>query len=407
MTMHATRFLLVGIVLGLGLSSAGCESGDEGAEVERSPIFAGSIRTSRFNQDGLAQLEGVQVVTGDLRLSGVESLAALSSLVHVHGSLIIEANADLKSLAGLEKLTRVNGDFAIVGAPSVRSLEELGALEQVGGAFSLSGLTVTDLTGLSKLRSIGGDLAITHNSGLESLVGLDSLSSVGGSLDLTGNDMLASARLAEHGDGPSLGGHVHVLDNPKLRELEGFGYLSPGEEACRSGHEDIFIADNEQLESITLPSLIGRRPCVTIFDNPALTALAGNDNGAWDTLTLLELPRLSTIDLHFHEIRVLDITKTGLTSLDGLGPVSCKLSVLNNPALASLSDFATFPGQVAESVMLSDNASLSQCAVDRMLKSLRDPTVRCVDPFSSTTQLTRFTDGKNNNPALACAAPAS
>jgi hypothetical protein len=326
-------------------------------------------------------------------------------LIHVQGSLILDANPDLKSLEGLEKLTRVNGDFAIGGAPRLRSLEGLEALEQVGGAFSLSGLTVTDLTGLGKLRYTGGDLSLTFNSQLESLAGLEALTSVGGSLELRGNDALASARLTALGDGPSITGQVHVLDNPRLRELEGFGYLAAREGACRAGDEDIWIADNEQLETITLPSLIRRRPCVNIFDNPVLTTLAGGDIGAWDTLTLLQLPMLTTIDLHFQEIRVLDITKTGLTSLDGLGPVSCRLSVSSNPALKSLSDFATSPGQVADSVVVRDNASLSQCAVDSMLKSLRDPTIRCVDPFSSTSLLTRVTDGKNNNPVPTCELP--
>lgn len=404
----ATRLGLVGVVLGTSFGSVGCEAAGGGAEesegAERSPIFAGSIHVS--NQEELARLEGVEVITGDLRLSGVESLAALSSLVHVQGSVLLDSNAALQSLAGLEKLMRVNGDFAIVGAPRLRSLEGLDALEQVGGGVALSSLAIRDLTGLGALDFVRGDLAISFNSKLESLSGLETLMGVGGSLELLSNEALVSARLSERGEGPSIAGHVRVLGNARLRELDGFGYLAPREGACKVGEEDVWIADNEQLETITLPSTFKRRACVTIFDNPVLVTLAGGDIGALDTLTLLQLPILTTVDLHFSEIGTLDITKTGLPGLEGLAPVRCRLSLSSNPALKSLGGFATSPGQVADSVVVRDNGQLSQCAVDGMLSALREPTLRCVDPVTSSARLSRVTDAQNNDAAAVCEAAA-
>jgi hypothetical protein len=404
--MDAKLALLVGIFLVLGTAAAACgESQEAGTCAGRSPILAGSIEVSQDQTERtLAELRCVQVVTGDLRISGVDSLAPLASLVHVQGDLLIAGNPDLTTLSGLDQLTRVDGDLDIRSNPALSSLDGLAALEQVGGSLDVAFLaSLEELTGLESLERVGDDLSIMANAALTRLAALESLGTVGGNFQLIDNESLASADLGrDWSEGPVIAGTITVLHNDNLEELVHFGALASQAPGCSLGHEDLWVASNPQLRSITLPSLGIRRACINIFNDAQLTSITASDVWNLSRLDLMDLPSLSTVDLHAAAIDTLQITTTGLTTLQGLGRVTCGLSVSDNPALTDLGDLASHPGQVADFLLIRDNPRLPQCAVDAMLKSLGETNVVCTNAVTPTAPIKRTVDGANNDVEAVC-----
>jgi hypothetical protein len=117
----------------------------------------------------LERLSGCSAVRGDLSISSVESLEALSLLTEVHGALIISDNPDLTHLDGLERLSHVdtlvirrNGLFTVKGLDGLRHVKRLAVVDNP---------RLISLAGLNGLRE-ASEVVLDANPRLSAYYGL-------------------------------------------------------------------------------------------------------------------------------------------------------------------------------------------------------------------------------------------
>jgi hypothetical protein len=376
----ATRLRRVSRIstLALGLALSGCGGDDPCSGGSR--LRAGSVEiTGVDGADRLEELECVQVITGDLSISDpeVNSLEALSSLVHVLGDVSIrpyrESKMKLDSLHGLGQLTEIGGSLEISDVDRLGSIEPLGALKSVGGGLELRDLPLLkSLDGLGALESIGGDLAIVSNDKLADLKALRSLAVVGGTLSLESNPRLTSASLLL---APTVAG-IDVFQNDSLTRLDGFRTLQGDGEPCAGRRDDIHVASNSALERLVLqPS---EKVCIHVSNNPRMTNLlvAGEGSGS---LSLIELPKLTKLDLGLWKFDSLEIVNTGLETLEGLdlAEIDCVFEVSGNPQLQDASDVG-YLSAMAALFLVTDNPKLPTCQVQGVLDELPATGRQCI-----------------------------
>nr|NQU88899.1 hypothetical protein [Bacteroidota bacterium] len=306
----------------------------------------------------LAGLDGLDSVGGNLEISNNEvlaTLAALENLSSIAGTLIIGGefelgtlgNPSLVSLAGLESIepnsitnleisynsslsechAQSICDFLVspIGeieihdnAPGCNSQEEVieacessclpegitfttqseidnfqinypncTEIEGDVGIGEWPGSDITNLNGLSVLTSIGGDLHIQQNPLLMDLSGLDNLISIW---------------------------ELWVLENESLQNLTGLNNLS-------SIYGEISISSNEELTSLT--GLEGLNSIESLrISNPSLVNLDGLNN-LINVNDLLEISYNSSLQ--------------SLSGLESLTTIGGRLSIINNNALVYLS----------------------------------------------------------------------
>jgi hypothetical protein len=373
--------------LALGLALSACGSGDPCNG--RFQVHAGSVEVTGLDGgDRLEELECVEVITGDLSISDtqVKSLEPLGSLVHVLGDVSIAyrvgSSMRLESLHGLEQLTEVGGELELSSLPRLESLEPLGALVRVGGRLRLHGLSRLDsFDGLGALESIGGDLDITVNEKLLDLKALRSLEAVGGTLSIASNPRLTSA---DFGRSPSVRG-MEVRSNESLTRVEGVQVLPGRSEPCRSERvlgsetppdQDILIVFNDALERVVLQP--AENVCIDVWSNARLTELVAAGEGS-GSLQLLDLPHLTKLNLNRWRFESLEISHTGLETLDGLrnATVDCVLEVSYNPELQEVSDLGSMT-RVAGHFSVYENPKLPTCQVQAIVDELPEADRQCI-----------------------------
>ena len=268
----------------------------------------------------------------------VTSLAALSSLTSIGGSLSIDANT-VSSLEGLENLTSIGGGLTIVGripntrnpnGPALISLRGLNNLTSVEGRLDIRSTFLTSLEGLDNLRSVGETLYVGGNPLLTSLEGPNKLTSLGGSLAIEANALLTS--LEGLNNLTAIGETLHIANNPLLTSLDGLNTLtSVGSDDSRRG--------------------------LTILSNPLLTSLEGLNNlasvGGSIQIAGVGLTSLNAIsDLLSSYDGTLDITfaptLTDLGALGNLTRFSGSLFLSGEPAsLGLLANLTHIEGDLA------------------------------------------------------------
>jgi hypothetical protein len=354
---------------------------------ERSRIHAGSIEISGHKGSKvLEDLECVQVVTGDLKISDheVKSLEALSSLEQVQGNLEITESNVLSSLKGLERLTYVGGKLDLSGLKQLESFE-----------------------GLGSLKTIGGDLLVVANDNLTSVQGLHSLLKIGGQFNLNTNPKLISAALNEEYLRVPEVGSVYVIFNKSLKTLKGFGKPRQGDEPCPyydyTKNAGIEVFANAQLEEIELP--YARNTCVHIWNNESLKTISNRDHtpGATVTVNLSDSPKLKKVDLPYWSFYSLTLQDTGLETLDTFSgnPVTCNLEVYSNPLLSDISALDQGLGLIAGKFTFTNNPALATCAIQSAANQLPVTDRQCLQP-DGLTQGARQINISGNNDNATC-----
>jgi hypothetical protein len=360
--------------------------------------------------DQVGKLRCVQIATGDIQLSGVDSLAALEALAEVRGDLTISESPELPSLQGLERLTRVGGTLRIYRNAELTSLQGLEALEEVGKRLSIRDLPkLESLAGLDELRHVGGVLEIGANPELRSLEALGDTTSralsVGGDLIVSDNAGLESIHFGDtYLGGPHVTGGIQIISNPSLREI-----ANPGRPARASGAcpalRDLWIGANDALESVTLPFSLSERICINITDNPRLQRITGEVGTFATELRLSGLPSLEVLELAgLAEFDSLAIVETGLRALDGLDArVRCTLQISRNPVLTQLGRLESSPGVVASTLDVHHNPLLSECMVAALIEALPTPApFACADPYIGGVRLDRLVENRGNDASAVC-----
>jgi hypothetical protein len=280
----------------------------------------------------LGPLANLRSVTGGLTLrGGLDSLAGLENLRHVL-SLSVTDNTDLVSLAGLGSLTGVFG-LELRGNPRLADLSALSALTRVDQHLVIADCAVTSLDGLAALETVGGQLTI-RGLPITSLGGLTQLTRVGWLIvesnpaltDLSGMTALTEVD------------NLSVKDNDRLTSLNG---LPP---VTSLGLLD--IQGNRALRSLSeLASLVEARYFLILGSMPRLLTLEGLDS--LETVRDLIVGDLGIEDLGSLRrlTRVTGVVQIGgsrLTSLHGLEALSeaSSLRVSDSPLLTSVAALA-------------------------------------------------------------------
>lgn len=98
------------------------------------------------------------IIGQQLGTDSIKSLAALSTLKQVSGSITINTRYRGHEFAGLENLEEIGGSFQIISADSLWTVD-LNKLTRIGGDLDIKSAAVGDIS-CSSLKSVGGNLSM-------------------------------------------------------------------------------------------------------------------------------------------------------------------------------------------------------------------------------------------------------
>lgn len=237
-----------------------------------------------FGAKGISYLDGSLIIGQQLGTDSIKSLAALSTLKQVSGSITINTRYRGHEFAGLENLEEIGGSFQIISADSLWTVD-LNKLTRIGGDLDIKSAAVGDIS-CSSLKSVGGNLSMeapfvsTEFSALQQVSGnlslkgkssvekmsFQSLKHVGGSIEVSMSAIrLDFSELLSCKDLNVTGKTLLLLYCPKLQDISG----------------KLSIADNPLYE-VSFPALthLGELslscPKVNQMNMPLLKAIDGN-----------------------------------------------------------------------------------------------------------------------------------
>lgn len=179
------------------------------------------------------------------------------------------------------------------------------------GEFSNFSTTVSDISGLSQLTKIDGDLRISNTS-LINLNGLQNLNDFSGTLFIAFNDELNSLeQLSNLTETAAINLHY----NPALISLSGLHNIT-------NMTGNLRVSYNDSLQNLSLTSLHSMGGYLEIMYNPDLISLTGLNN-------LESIDSFVTIAYNNQLTRIEGLE--GLTTVEGT-----KIDIYNNPQLTSL-----------------------------------------------------------------------
>ncbi|GAP42979.1 protein containing Por secretion system C-terminal sorting domain [Lentimicrobium saccharophilum] len=353
----------------------------------------GDVTIRGTNINNLNGLSVLNLIGGYFSIGGwpdenylLTSLTGLDNLSSIGGEFRIDRNNALPNLTGLESLTSIGGNFCLWSNDAMTCLTGLESLAFIGGGLqignigsgnpaltSLTGMqsptidgylviagndALSNLTGLESMTSVGGDLIICGNNALVSLSGLEGLTSIGGSLYIgsssCGNQSLVSLTGLEGLS--NIGGDLVILQNYVLTSLTGLEGLTSIVGSLVIGN---YFGSNPSLSSLEgLDNVISVGGDLFIGYNYALTSLSGLDN----LITIGGLLSISAND-----------ALTSLSALENLTSVGWTLSIYVNDALTSLTGLENIADSSINDLIISDNFSLSSCAVQSICDYLAAP----------------------------------
>ena len=268
-------------------------------------------------------------VRGDVRVSGAQGLATLSSLrtlSQVSGDMLIEDNPQLERLDdGLAQVSLIEGDLHIVRNPSLKSVNGVNALER-----------------------IGGDLIVEQNDALTSIQGFSSLALIAEYPDTESRPPSAVEQERRHSRRQVVDPHLIVRQNPSLQQVSGFVRLTDID-------GDLRLEDNPELEHIEgFGSLEFVTGTLSVRHSPKITNLRPLVRTSCLRDVVLERTGISDLSafesvIEIGGLELLD--NPNLTSLVGpqaLFRIAGPVRIDSNPVLSDLDNFfglQTFPAQ--------------------------------------------------------------
>ena len=207
---------------------------------------------------------------------------------HIHfGSISVLNTSELTEAQELlEGKTEITG-FVQVNGQTNPDLSFLENIERIGGRLRLTENTITNLSSLSNLTSIEGPLEISGNT-IESLAGLENLTNVE-SLVIDSNnpdlviDAVANVAVSRGFSIRDFDTEIPVFPNVKniealllfdLSNITDISFLPN----LTTVSDDIYISNNDQLESLEGLNSITELAWLNVHDNDALTDLSALTN---------------------------------------------------------------------------------------------------------------------------------
>jgi len=339
----------------------------------------------------LTGLENITSIVGGLYIGSYDiyggrnhalaSLSGLENVTSIGGDLLVSHCSSLTSLTGLENVTSIGGNITIGiskfgGNWALTSLTGLEGLTSIDGSLTINGSTsfLTSLTGLDNVTSIEGSVKIYNNDSLTSLTGLDNLSFINGNLALGigyeyldhGNPSLTN--LTGLNNLTSIGGGLYIDNNDSLTNLTGLDNLTSIGEDLKIGRYG--GTDNPNLTNLTgLESLTSIGGELLIYGNDTMESLSGLE-GLTSIGGNLEIGSNTSL-----------ISISGLQSVTSIGG---SLFIYDNDTLGSLTGVDNIGAYSITDLVITNNASLSNCEVQLLCDYLSNP-YGSVDIYNNAT----------------------
>lgn len=269
---------------------------------------------------------------------------------------------DITDLSPLDQILEIEGDLMVVDNPLLASLEGLENVHVIHGELEIArNDTLEDLRGFRDLYYIGEQCNIYNNSSLVSLKGLDSLESSGGLLILSNPQLREVSNLNELN---VLSSHLTIGANDSLQSIHQLEKL----EAVAG---DLTCYENPNLDSIDFPRLEYVSGSMGLFNLEEVESVGFENlrvvNGAMAIFNLDQLQNVDNIGSLERIGGLMISSNSSLENLDGfsnLSKVNDRFEILMNPSLSSIEGLANMRFGKLEHFQISQNLSLSSCAVD-------------------------------------------
>lgn len=383
-------------------------------ELEQKNIINLSISENPLIEN-LAGLNFIDSIYGDCEIIdniALQSFSGLDNLSHTN-DFIIEGNSSLQNLHNLGSLSNVEGYLKIIENNSLINLDGLQNLEAIsplpssgGGLFIKSNSSLVSLYGLNNVHTVAGPLFINDNINLLSLAALSDMNSTittyyyYNMLEVIGNTSLISLNGLENFPINSLN-VIRIEDNSSLAYcavqsvcdyLDGEGYsdfafisnnaldcnsVEEVEDDCEYG-EPCYIGDLELSSQIEVDEFSVNYPNCNIVSGDLI--IEGDD--------IENLNGLSQIAQINGSLYIGIISGNPLlTDLSGLSNVSSiegELWIVNNNELEDLNGIHNISASSIESIEISDNDLLSNCALQNFCNFLNQEEPEAVFSFNNT-----------------------
>lgn len=349
-------------------------------------------------------------IQGDLYIgkynenSNIFSVAPLSKIKHIDGSLYIWRNTNLNILSGLHNLERTGKHISIEKNPRLLALGSLRSLKTIGDSLNVSdneelrgfvelnhlnqldtirgnvnirnNSSLTDYLDFSELKYIGGSLNIEQNYYLTSLDGLNQLTYIGKDLRISENVLLTDFYGFERLD--TVAGRLTIHNTPAISNLAGFAQLSYAKELIL--HGNIGLLNLDGMEEAVIDQRI-------FFDgNYSMTTLSGSaifDDFRGELYigfsAVSDLEGLTGVN-SLRSLRLVDNFKLErFSGLENLIAIDSSLVIHNNRVLNDLSALDHAVGFGGAELVIAANDSLSNCAVQAVCEWLAGPDILNLD----------------------------
>lgn len=362
-------------------------------ELEPKSIINLSISGNPLIED-LEGLSFIDSIYGDCEIIDNITLQNLSGLDNLKytDDLIVEGNSSLQNLNNLGSLSNVEGYLKIIENNALIILDGLQNLEAIsplssssGGVFIESNSSLVSLYGLENVQSFGGSIRIIDNVNLVSLAALSNINntiitySYYCTLEVIGNTSLISLNGLENFPNNQLNS-LNIEDNSSLSHcsvqsvcdyLDGdgfsiFPFISNNATDCNSveeveydcvNGEPCFVGEieiNSQLEvdefSINYPN------CNVVFGD---LIIEGEDIENLDGLSQIAQINGSL----YIGISSGNPVLTDLSGLSNISSIDGSLWLIFNEELEDLYGIHNISASSIESIEVSDNLLLSNCAI--------------------------------------------
>jgi hypothetical protein len=372
--MKGLLFFFFILILSLSGSSQSCLP--EGLMISSQA----QIDSFPINYPSCSHIQGDVIIGGE----NINSLNGLNNIITIDGLLRFQYNPLLTSLSGLQNLTFVGGNIEVDDNAKLTNLNGLNNLTTVGGTLLIhSNDNLINLSGLEGLTSIRGGLRVYYNYKLNDIAELSNLTHIGGVVDISDDSVLYSLTGLEgiH----TITGELRIMENPGLKSLAGLSNLS----TC----EYLYIENNISLPNLSgLNNLVTARDGIQIGENPVLTDLSALSS-------LIHMG--STLGIYYND------TLTSLSGIDNINPDSIEfLTITNNKSLSfcavkSICDY--FASNKSGNVYANYTGCNSQAEIDTACKRL---SVQNLNPTTCYSLYPNPTTGKftieTNNQTGSC-----
>ncbi|WP_235299687.1 DUF7619 domain-containing protein [Portibacter marinus] len=246
----------------------------------------GSFSISRGKIKNFSTLSSLESIH-ELSISRLDSLRSVSSFNNITSveRLDITSCMNLDSIDGFNNLAHINDYFELssLNIKSYNSFANLKSVEtlyfdRLGNIDSLpefhnlnvkcslwiSETSLISLPLLNNTKNIKNGVSISGNSRLNSFITLSELEEAGGSIDISRNGIQKLDALEKL---KAIRGNLWIIDNPNLREIEGFEALEEIYDSESSFFSKLIISNNISLEKLGKFPQLSKVSMIEIMDN--------------------------------------------------------------------------------------------------------------------------------------------